>query len=123
MLVMKKEAENWIMQAKNDLKASTHSFQSEDYGWACFQVQQAVEKGLKAILISKENNLIKTHDLIFLGQKVQLPEAFVAVCKELSGIYLYIRYPDAAEVKDIKGKALRYISIAEEILQWVQTQL
>lgn len=120
---MKKEAENWFLQAKNDLQAAIHSFQSEDYGWACFQVQQAVEKGLKAILIHRENNLIKTHDLVFLAQKVSLPEEFAVICRELTSIYLYIRYPDTAEVKDIKGKASRYIRIGEEILQWAETQL
>lgn len=123
MLVMKKEAENWFLQAKSDLQAATHSFQSEDYSWACFQAQQAVEKGIKALLIHKENNLIKTHDLVFLGQKVQLPEEFLAVCKELTTIYLYVRYPDTAEVKDIKDKASRYIRTAKEILRWVETQL
>ena len=45
-----KESMRWFKQAEKDLKASKNSLKSGDYGWACFQAQQAAEKALKSIL-------------------------------------------------------------------------
>lgn len=45
----RKEARRWLRQASSDLKAAKDSKDAENYEWACFQAQQAAEKGLKAI--------------------------------------------------------------------------
>ena len=44
-----KEAKRWLQQARTDLEASTDSRTAGHYEWACFQAQQAAEKGMKAI--------------------------------------------------------------------------
>ena len=66
---------------------------------------------------------MKTHDLAFLANKVNLPTSLVGNCKELTLVYLHVRYPDTPEIKDIKEKARRYVQSAEEILLWVKEQL
>lgn len=45
--------EDWMKQAESDLCAAEDSASSNHYEWACFQAQQAAEKALKALIISK----------------------------------------------------------------------
>jgi HEPN domain-containing protein len=45
--------EDWLKQADSDLSAAEDSASSNHYEWACFQAQQAAEKALKALIISK----------------------------------------------------------------------
>ena len=120
---MMKEVNNWLDLAKRDFNAAKGSFNTQNFEWACFQMQQSVEKALKAILILKENKIIKTHDLVFLADKVNLPSEFKEICKELTLIYLSVRYPDSAEIKNIKQKAEKYLNLVEEILQWTEKQV
>jgi len=60
------EVEKWWKQAKRDLKSAKNSFKSKDYYVSSLLAQQTVEKALKALYIKKFNELIKTHDLVFL---------------------------------------------------------
>jgi HEPN domain-containing protein len=45
--------EDWLKQAESDLCAAEDSASSNHYEWACFQAQQAAEKAIKALIISK----------------------------------------------------------------------
>lgn len=42
--------EDWMRQARRDLRHARNSLESEDYEWACFAAQQAAEKAVKALL-------------------------------------------------------------------------
>ena len=44
------EARRRAAQSLKDLKAAEYSFMSKNYEWSCFQVQQAAEKAVKALL-------------------------------------------------------------------------
>lgn len=120
---MMKEVDDWLELAKNDFNAAKDSFKSKHFDWACFQMQQSVEKALKAILMLKEKRIIKTHDLVFLAEKVQLPLEYKEICKELTLMYLPVRYPDSAEIKNIQQKAERYLNLVEAVLRWTEKQL
>ena len=41
--------EDWLRQAKKDLRHAEKSISGEDYEWSCFSAQQAAEKGVKAL--------------------------------------------------------------------------
>lgn len=56
----------WLQQADFDLKAANSSKDSGFYEWACFQSEQAVEKGLKAILVNAGWRPPKMHKLAVL---------------------------------------------------------
>jgi len=47
---MPRRHEDWLAQAKRDLKAARDSLSSGNYEWTAFQAQQAAEKALKALL-------------------------------------------------------------------------
>ncbi len=113
----------WIEKAEKDIGAAKKSFDSEEYEWACFQVQQAVEKALKAVIIKKEEKLVKTHDLVFLAKNANLPENLKNYCKEISLTYAYARYPDAPKIEDIQDKVLDYIKQGKEIIEWAKKNL
>ena len=119
---MEKEVKKWLEQAKSDLSAAQSSVTTKNFDWACFQAQQAAEKALKALLLQKSGKIIKTHDLVFLGAEADLPEQFKEVCKELTLIYVHVRYPTATEVRDLKNKSSRYIAVVRELLKWIEKQ-
>ena len=119
---MREEVKKWLEQAKNDLHAARNSADSKNFDWACFQAQQAAEKALKALLLQKSGKIIKTHDLIFLGTQADLPNDFKEACKELTLIYVHVRYPTATEVRDLKNKSSKYIVVVQELLKWIEKQ-
>ena len=41
--------EDWMNQAKCDLRHARNSFENEDYEWRCFAAQQSSEKAVKAL--------------------------------------------------------------------------
>jgi HEPN domain-containing protein len=42
--------EDWLNQAKIDIKAAEQSMKSEFFEWSCFQAHQSAEKALKSLL-------------------------------------------------------------------------
>ena len=92
--------EKWIIKAVNDLKVAEHELrQPEDEiitDAVCFHCQQAVEKLLKAYLVSKNIDFGKTHNLEFLLEsclKID-PDIKDMDVGNLSFYAVEIRYPD-----------------------------
>ena|SRR3989344_338715 len=121
---MKIEAINWIRQAEADIKTSGNSLKSKDYYASAFWSHQVVEKCLKAILIDKSGELVKIHDLVILGRKVNLPENLLNGCEVLSKAYIESRYglldEEIPAEKFEKNHALKFLSIAKEVLGWAK---
>lgn len=86
---MIKEVENWLRQAKADLNTANNSFKSGDYYACAFWCQQSVEKALKALLLERNKEFIKIHDLVILGRKRKLPEDLLKECDKLTHVYVY----------------------------------
>lgn len=118
--VLEKE---WIKQAEDDLAVAGKSCVLEEYGWANFQIQQSIEKALKAVLIKVKKELLRTHDLVYLGKLVGLPKNFIEACKKITLFYVSTRYPDimgkSLNVEETKG----YLAIAEKILEWAKKKI
>ena len=122
---MRKEVKNWLEQAKSDLKKANDNFNINNYDLTSFLCQQAVEKALKALLLNKENKIIKTHDLFFLAKRLSIPEDLIKNCKELSPVYTETRYPDAKGefIKYSKEESAQDLEIAKEVLEWIEKNL
>ena len=122
---MKEEAKRWMEQAQRDLGAAKSLFKAKQYNYTSFWCQQAIEKALKALLLKKNNTLVRTHDLLFLGRKVNLPENLIEICKNIGPVYIETRYPDA-EGKFIsysKNDAENDLKMTGEILLWIEKEL
>jgi HEPN domain-containing protein len=119
---MKTEVSNWWKQAHVDLEAAKDLYKAKNYTHCSFWCQQAAEKGLKALLLSRKDKLIKTHDLKFLGEKLNIPKDILEKCKKLSPVYIETRYPDANGEwrKYSLNEAKDDLKIAGDILLWIK---
>ncbi len=98
---MKEEVKRWWNKAKDDLEKARILFENNKYDGCVFFCQQSIEKGLKALFLKNKNKIKKIHDLVELGNSVNLPKNLIEYCKELTLSYIYSRYPDIEEEKDI----------------------
>jgi HEPN domain-containing protein len=120
---MRKEVEKWFDKALQDLNAAKFNFKGGLFDVAAFFAQQAVEKALKALYLERFGRIRKIHDLVVLGRELELPEEFIDSCKELTAAYIYVRYPEIPEEKDIEAASEGFIKTAEEVLEWIKKQL
>ncbi|MEK7679062.1 MAG: HEPN domain-containing protein [Deltaproteobacteria bacterium] len=92
---------DWTEKAERDLKRVRARIKEGDIEDAAFHLQQAVEKYLKAFLLSKGWRLKKIHDLeALLDEAVKYApqlERFRQLCEMVTGYYLLQRYPFFAE--------------------------
>src|SRR3989338_1044535 len=121
---MKEETIKWMKLAKDDLKSAQVNFDTKQYYVCSFLCQQSVEKALKASLIKKTGKLIKIHDLIVLGNKVDLPAKLSKKSDKLNSVYLDARYGDLGgklpSKKFNKKISLKFLNTAKEVLKWVE---
>ena len=113
----------WLDKATEDLEAARRL---TDLPHVCsFHCQQAVEKGIKAILVLREVDFAKTHDIdILLRQLRDLglkpgqvdPEDLAA----LTRFAVDTRYPPESATSREADEAL---DLAEQFVEWVETQI
>jgi len=123
--------EDWLAQARRDLKAARDNLAAQDYDWCSYQCQQSAEKAIKAFLRFHGNEK-RGHDLLGLfkevKEKMELAEKVVDAGRRLNQQYFRSRYPDSiaegfpAEFYDEKI-AQECIQDAETILKFVEANL
>jgi HEPN domain-containing protein len=114
--------EEWLKRARSSLElAKSASNALIYYEDLCFQAQQAVEKGLKGLLIFYKVEPEKTHNLYSLLQEVEKHTEIDNDIKQVLKLYNYAvqtRYPgDFVEVT--KDEYEQSIKIAENCLMWI----
>ena len=101
---MKDETKTWLSYAGENLESSKILLQSKLFNPCLQNVQQAVEKTLKAILIEKAIKLKRTHDILDI--KYLLLDNNIAInlsdddCDFLNSIYLPSKYPVGSALAD-----------------------
>ncbi|MBL7206107.1 MAG: HEPN domain-containing protein [Candidatus Aenigmarchaeota archaeon] len=120
---MNEEAKKWMKKAEDDFENAEILLRNKKYDGAMFFSQQAAEKALKAISIEKFNRLRKIHDLVELGKDVNLDKNLLENAKELTMAYIYSRYPDAEEIKDLKKLSENLAEYSRRIVEWVKKSL
>jgi HEPN domain-containing protein len=115
----------WILKAENDLKIAKDEMLTENPATdaICFHAQQCVEKYLKAYLISKDNEISKTHDILFLIKQCLLIDNEFNYLLELNADSLTsyaveIRYPEEFYFPSLE-EAKEAIEICEKVKQFV----
>jgi len=101
---MKDDAKIWLQYSEENLQSAKLLLESGLFNPCLQNLQQCIEKALKAILIEKSLILKKTHDIlelkIFLdevGVKIELTED---ECDFLNSIYLPSKYPIGSALPD-----------------------
>jgi HEPN domain-containing protein len=121
---MKKQTNDWMLRADQDLQAAEILLQGDFplTNIVAFHCQQAVEKYLKAYLTENNVPLVKTHDLIKLcgmAEEIQdlgIDEAKLIIINE---VYLDSRYPAElgliADGMPTTKQAKEFVESAKEI--------
>ena len=119
---------NWIAKAENDLLNIRNNLDAERVPWdtICFHAHQAAEKALKALLVSREQAVSRTHDLVaLLGEVVAAHgslEDLEPDCRLLTPYAVMLRYPGAPG--DPSGQdAHQAVAAAQRIYDRVQEAL
>lgn len=120
---------DWLLYAEGDLKTAKAALEAGVTNNACFHSHQTAEKCLKAVLLGKEQEIPKVHDLLFLLERARTHEPELAQFTEglrfLNQFYIITRYPDAlptsASGLPTKEDGQRAIEYAESILNFLQS--
>ena len=119
----------WIKKAESDLKIGLGEMESENPATdaICFHMQQCVEKYLKAFLIFKNQEIVKTHDIALLLKKcVELDEEFMILFEKeidiLTDYAIEIRYPDDFYFPSIE-ETKKAIEKAKDVKNFVLSKL
>ncbi len=90
-------ARDWLRVAEKDWRRIAQALEDRDAEEAGFWLQQAVEKFLKAFLLSKGWALRKVHDLEVLVNEVAAHRQdlgqYAKACRKITGYYIAERYP------------------------------
>lgn len=113
--------------AKDDLGSAKSNYKNGKFYVCAYLAHQAVEKALKALSLKKAKVLIKTHDLVILGRKVNLPNQLLKKCEQLSRVYLETKYGSVGDYipsqKFNKQNSSEYLDIANEVTAWVKKSI
>jgi len=79
---------------------------------------------LKYVILAKGKEIIRTHDVIYLGKKAEIPDALLEKTKPLLAVAIEARYGDILEEmpfeKFNQENTESFIIIANEVLKWIQ---
>jgi HEPN domain-containing protein len=127
---MKEETKKWLEYADENLQSANLLLESELFNPCLQNVQQAVEKMLKALLIESAIKLKKTHSINELvtiltknGLKINIAED---ECDLLDSIYLPSKYPLESVLPDFEPDlkiCKQCIAIAERVRYSIESIL
>jgi len=121
---------NWLKIAKSNLKAGKIDLTLIDdeirYEEVCYNLQQSVEKSLKALLVSKNIKFPRTHDIsdllkLLTKSNIEVPENILDA-SILTYYAVQARYPDDYH-ETTKKEYKEFIEIAENVYSWVEGQI
>lgn len=127
---MKDETKIWLDYAQENLQSAQLLFESHLYNPCLQNVQQAVEKALKALLIENSIKILKTHNISELVSLLNKNELVVDISKDDSelfdSIYLPSKYPLMSvlpEFEPDESICKNCIKVAENTLDSIRKQL
>jgi HEPN domain-containing protein len=128
---MAERSQDWLDQARSDVRHAENDVAGEYYDWACFSAQQAAEKALKA-LYQKHNQIAWGHSvrelLEGLSDQLLIPDELRRASKLLDKYYIIARYPNgfaSGSPKDYfsENEARDAISSARQIIRFSKDHL
>jgi HEPN domain-containing protein len=118
---------DWLRIAEKDLKRVEHLLTVQDSEAAGFYLQQAVEKFLKAFLLSKGWQLQRIHDLeILLNAALAYDpsfESYRSACQKITGFYTIERYPFVTETGLTQDDVRNSLKHVEELIRKVRVEV
>lgn len=116
------EIQKWFNLAEKDFISAKKVFKKKVYYVSAFLCQQSVEKGLKALYIKKFKKLLRIHDLVELGKKINADIEILDVCAKLNPVYIETRYPDVS-ISYTKNDIREVLKDTEKVIEWIKKNL
>jgi HEPN domain-containing protein len=118
---------DWLRIAEKDLGRVGYLLDVQDFEAAGFYLQQAVEKFLKAFLLSKGWELQRIHDLetllnVALAYDPSL-EPFRSACQKITGFYMVERYPFITETGLIEDDVRASLKQVEGLIEKLRAEI
>ena len=114
---MKEETKEWIDRAEQDYRVAKRESRVIDepsYSAVCFHAQQCAEKYLKAYLQEKGIEIVKTHDLVFLLDRILSVQPLWSVYRQmlerLNNYAVDTRYPGEEITKEEAMQAVNFMA-------------
>ena len=88
---------DWLRQADADLRHARNASGDDAHEWACFAAQQAAEKSLKAVILSRGADAWGNTVTALIGVVTtaeQAGEELITCAKSLDKHYIPTRYPN-----------------------------
>lgn len=127
---MKDETKIWLDYSKENLESAKILLESKLFNPCLQNVQQCVEKGLKALLIENSIKLKKTHSIFELRNMLFKRGFEIGItdedCEFLDSIYLPSKYPISSVLPYYMPNleiCNNSVSIAEKVYKFVQNIL
>ena len=122
-----REALFWLAKAGEDLAAGRVLMDADMLAPAAFHIQQALEKGLKGLLVAAAEDIRKTHDIDTLATTAQrhwpalIPTPFPLA--HLTSWYLVSRYPGLDESEPTLSSIRDALHAVEALLAEVRREI
>jgi HEPN domain-containing protein len=103
-LYLKDETKIWLKYSKENFDSAGVLLKSRLFNPCLQNVQQSVEKALKAIIVEKNIHLKKTHDILELKTLLKMKHIEIDLsdedCDFINSIYLPSKYPIGSVIPD-----------------------
>ncbi len=126
---MTNRANDWLKQAKRDLKQARVLKKNKGYEWACFLAQQSAEKALKGLhLFLGQEAWGHTISKLLTELPIGFPKELIDKAKILDSFYIPTRYPngfpEGAPYEHYgRTQAEEAIKYASEIIKFVSSKM
>ncbi len=124
---MRKEAEAWLTIAGEELQSAEHLLEKHLARMVCYHAQQAAEKMLKALLVEREIEIPRTHNILDLSAAMKKlgyePDLSDEDAVFLTSIYRS-RYPSGLGLlpsgEPTEQDAQKALRIARKVSAWLK---
>ena len=103
---MRDETKNWLKYANENLHSATVLLESELFNPCLQNIQQSIEKYIKACLLEKKQKIRKTHSINELNKMLENTGARIGLtdeeCELLDAVYLPSKYPLGGVLPDFE---------------------
>jgi len=120
----------WLRNAQENPQVADLAFGAGLFNPCLYNVQQAVEKALKAVIVSRDQDVIRTHRIVELSDQLRTMGISTGLTDEeielLDSIFRPTRYPpDSAlpESMPDKDTSMQFLEIARRVLAWARHSL
>lgn len=123
-----KVSKKWGKFAKEDLEIAEILFKNKAYKGCIYHCHQTIEKFLKALIITKNKKVQKTHDLAALLKEsgARYTNEILKFIQRLNPYYQPIRYPDVVvdfPLKYDRKTAQEILKLTKDISKWLIFQI